>query len=125
MTHRNRFSDEEDGIIRRLWSSTEVADIARHLGRQTVSIYQRAKLLGLPSRGLGPSESRPCLTSTQQQFKITGARRMASLKHRRSLGFSDPIILTPSASLFGFPLRAIDPETRALIDRAIETRAGA
>lgn len=125
MSRSYRWDDIEDKALRRMWAADmEVVEIARRLGRKKQSILARANYLGLPRRKKKATVVAP-VRRTVGEIRQEHYRRVGDLRRRHFLNLSDPIVLRPSPTMFGYPIREIELETRALIDRAIEARATA
>jgi hypothetical protein len=127
MAKCRRYTPEEDAQIRAWWfDGMSAVHIGRKLGRPVDSINARARKLGLPSRGTGNGCREPGTQMSIAEVKAKRARINGCVLHRRALGFHDPIVITQAPlTLFGAPIKGLDPETRALIDREIERRAAA
>ncbi len=101
----------------KLWEwGVETSDIADRFSTSDDAVREYARRLKLPARKRvrthKPEMSR--LERRRQHMK-----KLHCLRHRNSIQQPDPIILEPSPSLFGAPLKRLDEETRTLIDEAV------
>ena len=126
MTRRHAYSERDDNLIRSLWAEEATCEtIAARIGVTRGSVVYRAKHLGLDtSRERVPSMGRQPPEMSQAERKRE--RRQINrdlLRRKRIAQDSEPIVLRPSHTMTGFPVREIEPETRALIDAALAEMA--
>lgn len=50
MSKVNHWRPEEDTLLRKLWGTMKVKDIAKKMGRRPATVSERAKKLGLPPK---------------------------------------------------------------------------
>lgn len=123
------YTPEDDEAIRQGWAKglTSV-EIGLQIDRPFDSINARAKRIGLPHRA---HQARPrsrakakASKRSRDEFIAEVGKVAHSIRHRQALAIKldSPIILRPTAAHFGFPIKDVDPETRALIDRAVVER---
>ena len=116
-----RLQEWEITRIKRMWADGVTAkDIAMILERNRATINLAAKKLGLPKRKWVMQEPKK---KTVREIRREHARKVGDLLHRASLGFKNPIRVTyQPKSVFGLPMREIEPKTRALIEEALYRR---
>lgn len=108
---------EKVDCLRKLWARDDVTrnDMVQSLNFVWAKIEKKAAELGL--------DGRRAKRSGLKTQKKKGINLSADVRHRASLGLGSPIELKSGRSLFGAPIKAIDPDTRALIDAALAKRA--
>lgn len=106
---------EKVDCLKKLWVRDDVSrsDMVHTLNFVWEKIEKKAAELNL-----GPPPEK-------RDGRAARGRAVGELRHRASLGFRDPIELRSGTGLFGAPIRAIDADTRALIDAALAKRASA
>lgn len=110
---RSLWTKEDVNLLRHLWPErVSTTIIASRLGREWKDIQRKAEKLGLPPR------------QNLAQAKSRHARKVGDLRHRRAIALrfdlTPPIVVRPSPTLFGAPIRAVAAAERALIDAYLE-----
>ncbi len=101
----------------KLWAmGIETVDIAERFQETEEMVRYYARQQGLPARKRLPPHK---AEMSQAERRRQHGKMLGCLRHRNAIQQPDPIILEPSPSLFGAPLKRLDEETRALIDQAV------
>lgn len=115
-------------FLRTKWLAGWDADeIGRRIGVSDKLVRKLADTLGLPRRSAHTVSKAQRVGERSCGFAFSQATRRLgpSLRHRRALGFSDPVRISVPASIIGAPIRVVEPQTRALIDAAVAARSSA
>ncbi len=103
--------------LAKLWAmGIETVDIAERFGETEEMVRYYARQQGLPARKRPPPHKAEMSRAERWRLHV---KKLQCLRHRNAIQQPDPIILEPSPSLFGAPLKRLDEETRALIDQAV------
>ena len=114
---RNETNTRMIAALPKLWTmGVETVDIAERFQETEEMVRYYARQQGLPARKRPPPR-KPEMSRLERRRQHI--KKLHCLRHRNAIQQPDPIILEPSPSLFGAPLKRLDDETRALIDRAV------
>ncbi len=101
----------------KLWAmGIETVDIAERFQETEEMVRYYARQQGLPPRKrLPPHKAEMSVAERRRQH----GKMLGDVRRRHFIQQPDPIVLEPSPSLFGAPLKRLDEETRVLIDKAV------
>ena len=117
MTRRR--TPEEKEALRALWVAGETAGtIQDRLGYpSTGAVYAAVRALGLPRRRQGQAP-----TQLQDHRDKMAAIKADWFRRSKIKQAHPPIVSRPSPTLFGFPIKELDPQHRRLVDDYLTQR---